>query len=272
MTDQPGLRPESFEVPAILSEQAVVFPRLEVLATFEDERSRSALRESLNGNRMVAFIPRTSGRNISAGAIGTLVYVEDLETAPWGGQRAALKGLWRIRVKRVEEAPTHAKVIFDRVDEPSGAASRSPGVENVRRKLDEFARLIPEIPQQILGRLRRAETPGELADLCALSPGFTLEERIDLLSTLDQEERLRKVGNLLDRELRALKRALKVSPISECETCIGFADTAFESAPSRGAEIAAAFLNHVVEEHTGELLELLVERYGPMFMKRRSLR
>jgi len=180
--------------------------------------------------------------------------------------------LWRIRVKKVEEAPTHARVVFDRVDEPSGTTNESPGVEKVHQELDEFAKLIPGIPQEILGRLRRAETPGELADLCGYSPGFTIEERIDLLSTLDQDERLRKVGSLFDRELHALKRLMKVSPISECEKCIGFADAAFESASSRGAEIATAFLNHVIQEHTDELLTILVERYGPGFMKKRSLR
>lgn len=272
MTDQPDLRPDGFEVPAILSEQAVLFPHLQVVVTLRDERSQSALRESLNGNHMVAFIPHISGRDVPAGAIGTLVHVKSLEVALGGGQQAALKGLWRIRVKKVEETPTHARVVFDKVDELSGTTNESPAVVKVHQELDEFAKLIPAIPQEILGRLRRAETPGELADLCGISPGFTLEERIDLLSTLDQDERLRKVGTLFDRELQDLKRLMKVSPISECEKCIGLADEAFESSPSRGAEIVTEFLSHVVQEHTDELLAILVEKYGPVFMSKRSLR
>lgn len=272
MINEPGLRPDGFEVPAILSEQTVLFPHLEVVATLRDERSQSALRESLNGNHMIAFIPHISGQDVLAGAIGTLVHVKGLQTAPGGGQQAVLKGLWRIRVKKVEEAPTYTKVVFDRVDEPSGSINESPSVEKVHQELHEFAKLIPGIPQEILARLRHAETPGELADLCGYSPGFTLDERIDLLRTLNQEDRLRKVAGLFDRELQALKRLTKVIPISECEKCIGFADAAFESASSKGAEIATAFLNHVIQEHTEELLEILVERYGPVFMKKRSLR
>jgi len=272
VTDQPDLQPDSFDVPAILLEQAVVFPHMEVVATLRDERSLSAIREALKLNQLVAFIPRMSGSGVEAGAIGTLVHVKGLGTASGGGQLAELRGLWRIRVKRVEEAPTHARVVFDRVDEPFGTASESPAMTKVHQQIDEFAKLMPGMPDEILKRLRNIDTPGELADLCGFSPGLTFEERMDLLNTLDPEERLRKVSSLLDRELQALKRMVKVNPISECEKCIGFADEAFEAAPSRGAEIAFEFLSHVIQEHTNELLEILIERYGPVFMNRRSLK
>jgi hypothetical protein len=50
------------------------------------------------------------------------------------------------------------------------------------------------------------------------------------------------------------------------------ADRVFESEPSQRGEMASEFLTHVVEKHTGELLALLAERYGPAFMRKRAMK
>jgi hypothetical protein len=62
-------------------------------------------------------------------------------------------------------------------------------------------------------------------------------------------------------------------PISRCDTCIEIADKAFDGGgPQAFQEAASTFLNHVLERHTGELLGLLAERYGPIFLAKRELR
>ncbi len=62
-------------------------------------------------------------------------------------------------------------------------------------------------------------------------------------------------------------------PISRCDVCIEIADKAFDGGgPQAFQEVATVFLNHVLEKHTGELLGLLAERYGPVFLAKRELR
>ena len=61
-------------------------------------------------------------------------------------------------------------------------------------------------------------------------------------------------------------------PIERCETCAEIADKAFEGGSQDFQDVAVAFLNHVIEKHTGELLGLLAERYGPIFLAKRRLR
>ena len=78
---------------------------------------------------------------------------------------------------------------------------------------------------------------------------------------LDQVERLRRVSSLLEKQLVSIRKIAQVEPISECEKCMEFADRVFESDPSKRSEIAISFLNHVVREHTGEVLSLLAEKY-----------
>ena len=58
----------------------------------------------------------------------------------------------------------------------------------------------------------------------------------------------------------------------KCSTCADIADKAFESSTSNMQEVAAAFLEHVVNDHTNELMGLLAERYAPIFMAKREMR
>jgi hypothetical protein len=63
------------------------------------------------------------------------------------------------------------------------------------------------------------------------------------------------------------------TPIVKCQTCADIADQAFDpSGQDRMGEIATTFLNHVMQNHTGELLGVLAERYGPVFLAKREMR
>jgi hypothetical protein len=65
----------------------------------------------------------------------------------------------------------------------------------------------------------------------------------------------------------------RVVPISECDTCTDLADQAFESGTEvEIGKIAAKFLEHAIREHAGEVMSVLAEKYGPIFMTKRSMR
>jgi ATP-dependent Lon protease len=271
---------KDYDVPALLSEEFVLFPGMEIVTVVNERRSQTALWEALQEHQIVAFIP--SNKSASS-AIGTLALVKKsgpreatgIEGAPNSESSLELKGMWRIKIKNlVEAAPGYFRAVFERATEavapltPDSAAL----VGKVQAQIDEFVELIPQIPREIVSLLKQTNTPGELADLCANSPEFTHEEKVELLETLDQEQRLMKVTKLFEKQLKALKKLAKVEPIAECERCLELADKAFDSDPNARAEIAVQFLNHVVRDHTGELLALLAEKYLPIFMNKRAMR
>lgn len=61
-------------------------------------------------------------------------------------------------------------------------------------------------------------------------------------------------------------------PIAQCEKCSDLADRAFEAGPTDLNDVAVLFLNHVISDHTGELLQILAEKYVPIFMSKRAMR
>ena len=176
-------------------------------------------------------------------------------------------------MKELIHSSGYLKVLFERAEEIEGASNDATSLmERVQTEIDEFVKLIPQIPKEIVSRLRQAETPGVLADLCSNSPNFTYDEKVELLGTLDPVERLRRVSELFEKQLASIKKMARVDPISRCETCNELADRVFESDPSKALEIEASFLDHVVRHHPDELLALLIEKYGPVFMNKRALR
>ena len=263
---------KDYEVPAILSNELVLFPGMEIMTTVKERKNLSALNEAMSKHQILAFIPAS---NTEARTIGTLAIVRRSESDPAGdGSNLELKGMWRIHIKKLVESSGHPRVLFERANEQASPDSSDSAslVKKVQGQIDEFVKLIPGIPNEIVNLLRHTGSPGNLADLCANSPEFTHEERVELLETLDQEERLGKVSMLFEKQLVALRKLARVEPISDCEKCLELADKAFDSDPSLRAEIAVSFLNHVVRDHTGELLALLAEKYLPIFMNKRSMR
>jgi hypothetical protein len=64
----------------------------------------------------------------------------------------------------------------------------------------------------------------------------------------------------------------RVVPIPLCEVCADIADRAFESNPGEVGKVVIEFLNHVMQNHTEEVLAVLAERYAPIFLAKRSMR
>lgn len=263
---------ETFEAPAILVDDAIVFPEMEVNLTVHEPRSVAAANQALREHNLVVLIPSPSVSSV-VGEIGTLVLLRRTTPSAGSGPQSIWKGLWRVKVDGVLAEDPYVRVRFSKAEELRDVHSGSAELmKPVFDQIDEFIELMPGIPPEIASFLKNVDTPGKLADLCAYSPFFTRVERLDLLRTLDPDERLRKVKGLFERQLSALRTMAKTPTILECPTCMDLADRAFEAGPSAGAKVAQEFLVHVTKEHPDELMGMIAERYGPAFMRRRALK
>ena len=261
----------TYEAPAILVDDAVVFPEMEMNMTIHEPRSAAAVGQAFKEHNLVVLVPSPRGDS-AVGEIGTLVLLTRTAPSP-GTPQTTWKGLWRVKVNRVLAEDPYVRVSFSRAEEVGDVHPGDPELmKAVFGQIDEFAEVVPGIPQEIVSFLKSVDSPGKLSDLCAYSPFFSRSERLDLLRTLDPEERLKKVQHLFEKQLGALKTMSKTPTIMECPTCMDLADKAFEAGPLTGAKVARQFLEHVTEAHPDELLGIIAERYGPAFMRRRALK
>lgn len=263
---------ESYEAPALLAEDVILFPETEVTITMQDPKNVAAAMRALKENSLAVLIPARFPEE-SIGTIGTLALLRNVLPTS-GGSQTLSKGLWRVRVEKIIEERPYVRVRFTKAggDDGDVAAGPSNKVRVVQGQIDEFTRMMPGIPREIISFLKSISAPGRLADICAQSPLFTHDERLDLLRTIDPEERLSKVNKLFDKQLGELRKLAARTTIPECTTCIDLADRTFELGPGRSEDVAREFLEHVVRDHPEELLSLLAERYGPVFLNRRALK
>jgi ATP-dependent Lon protease len=260
----------SYEAPAILAEDLVLLPEMEMLMSVKDSKNIAAASQAVKEHSLAVLVPSNDTGSL-VGSIGTLVHMRKLLQGVQEVQSDA-RGLWRVRIDGVLADDPYVRLRFSRAEEVEDQRSRSPMMTAVTSQIDEFARLLPELPSEIISMLKGIDSPGKLADFCGYSPFFTNEDRLDLLTTLDPEARLGKVRMLFDRQLEELKRLAQAKSILECPTCIEMADRAFEMGPEAASKVAHEFLDHVTREHPDEVLGVLAERYGPAFLKRRALK
>jgi ATP-dependent Lon protease len=273
MTARPGSsEDETYEAPAILVDDAIVFPEMEVSIAVHEPRSVAAASQAYREHNLVVLIPSPSLDSV-VGSIGTLVLLRRTGPDSVPTAQSIWKGLWRVKVDGVLARDPYVRVRFSKVEVVRDLPSqKSSTMKAVLDQIDEFMKVIPGIPQEIVSFLKGVDSPGKLADLCAYSPFFTRGERLDLLRTLNPDERLEKVHRLFEKQLKNLKKLANATSILECAACTDLADRAFEADPGAGAQVAREFLDHVAREHPDELLALIAERYGPAFMRRRALK
>ena len=269
MAEKVTLPDREEQVPAFFSREIVLFPRMQVSLMLSEEKGLGVISKALQQNHLIAFIPSEFERQTEG--VGVLTLVVSSEHAP-KGLRVELRGLWRIRVLNDSGLGSGPAVRVKKLDDVESSKDEAQTVRRVHAQLDEFRELIPDIPAEITALLANASTASELSDLCAMSPTLTHKERVELLSTLDPVERLTLLNKHFDRELESLRTIVESKPITECEICADLADRAFDGEQDTRGEAIVQLLNHMVGNHTTELLNVLAEKYGPAFMKRRSLR
>jgi ATP-dependent Lon protease len=271
MAPDKSQREETFEAPAIIVDDAIVFPEMEVSMAMHEPRSTAAATQAYREHSLIVLVPSSNSDTV-VGSIGTLVLLHRTPPAKGSAAQSLWKGLWRVKVDEVIAMEPYVRVRFSKAGATEDVPSDTTMMKSVFEQIDEFFEAIPGIPTEIISFLKNVDRPGKLADLCAYSPFFTRGERLELLRTLDPDERLEKVHHLFEKQLNELKRVAKTTSILECQTCMDLADKAFEAGPAAGARVATEFLDHVARDHPEELLALIAERYGPSFMRRRALK
>src|ERR1022692_4009893 len=137
----------------------------------------------------VLLVPRVNGKYSSVGTLGA---VEQVGRLPSGEPAAAIRGLSRVRIGSGTIGPGAALWVEGTVEEEPPASARA----------HELAREYPGLAATILQKrgawqgvdvLQRITDPSALADSAGYATYLTLEQRKELLETIDPEQRLERL-------------------------------------------------------------------------------
>ncbi len=202
--------PES--LPLLPLRDIVIYPFMIVPLFVSREKSIRAVDEALGENRMILLVSqRDLDKEEPAGddlyKVGTVAVIMRMLKLPDGRTRILVQGLTRANIETVEDAGGFLRARLAVVQEPA-APERSLEVEalvrNVRGSMERASNLGKNISPEVMAIVTSLDEPGRLADLAASNLELKVEDAQSILDIADTTVRLRRVNELLNKEIEVL--------------------------------------------------------------------
>jgi ATP-dependent Lon protease len=128
-----------------------------------------------------------------------------------GNYSLILQGLVRLRLDAIVETEPF---MVARVTELEETTATDVEIEALMVGLKDLANqvlsLAPDIPEEATRIIEEMQDPGQLSDLVAANIETTIEEKVELLGTLDVKSRLRTVLRMVTRQLELMKTKQRI--------------------------------------------------------------
>jgi ATP-dependent Lon protease len=177
-------------LPVLPLTQAVILPRMTATVQIDSQDARNAIKAALAGDGLLLLLPKVDGRYAS---VGVVAKVEEKGNLPDGSEVVAVQGRARAILGNV--MPELDGTLMAEVDpspDPNSWSDRARQLAHEYRAIVENILEIRGAPQ-VAQVLRGIEHPGHLADMSGYSPDLSMGRKVEILETLDIEERLEKL-------------------------------------------------------------------------------
>jgi ATP-dependent Lon protease len=204
------------EIPILPLRGVVIFPSAIAPLLISRGTSLKLVEDALVGERVLGLVAQKNAEVESPEpeglySRGTAGRILKMLKYPDGSVRILVQGLRRIEIQRyVQREPyftAQVRLLSD-VHEPS------KDIEAVQthmvHQFAKFVSMIPYLPDELQVVVMNIKDPGKVTDLVASNLNISLEEKQDLLNTLDLRSRLEKLSAILNREIELLELGHKI--------------------------------------------------------------
>lgn len=207
------------ELPVLMLRDIVVFPYMVVPLFVGREKSKHAIDKALSSDRMILLLTQKNmeieePKREDVYEVGTVALIMRMLKLPDGRVRILAQGLIRARLKNLEENKPFYSAKLEIIHEPEDVKKTieiEALIRNVRSGLDKASSLGKNIAPEVLIIATNVEEPGRLADLAAANLELKVKEAQEILELDDPVKRLKKVYELLTKELELLDVQSKIS-------------------------------------------------------------
>jgi ATP-dependent Lon protease len=210
-------------LPILPLKDAVPFPDALTPLAVGQERSVRLVNDVLSGNRVLAMVATRDGdienpdpdNLYGVGVAGT---VARMIKVPDGSLRILVHGGQRVDIGEFVQREPY---LVARVHELPDEITESPELEalfrNVQRTFSHIIEQVPYLPEELQVAVANLSDPAELAHMIAGSLRIKTEERQELLEERNVARRLRRLSELLTRELELISIGSKIQSQVESE-------------------------------------------------------
>ncbi len=213
---------EQIEIPASLPmlpvRDIVVFPYMIIPLFVGRDSSIKAVEESLARNDRLILL--ASQKDISDEhpnpdgiyQIGTIAMIMRMRKLPDGRIKILTQGLCKAHIDEYVQTNPFFEAKVARIDDkpPETSSETEALMRTVREQLEKVISLGKTLSPDILMVLDDITDPGRLADLVASNLGLKVAEAQGILETTNAGERLKKINEILQKELEILALQAKI--------------------------------------------------------------
>ena len=200
-------------LPVLPVPDAVVFPYMIIPLFVNRERSARAVDQSLAENRMIMLVAQKDSskddpKPADLHPFGTVSVIMRMLKLPDGRVRILVQGFARASVEYFDETQPYlvakVKPRTDVQDIPDSAELEAL-IRNVKAAVEKAVSLGKNLSQDLVAIVTSLDEPGRLADLVASNLDLKVETAQEVLELVNPVERLRRVHQLLTKELEVLE-------------------------------------------------------------------
>jgi ATP-dependent Lon protease len=204
------------ELPVLPLRGVVIFPSAIVPLLISRGSSLKVVEQALSGDRMLAVLAQQNpeeedpqpealyGRGAAGRILKMLRYSDD-------SVRILVQGLRRIETEAYTQRTPYFRA---RVRHLADIVEPSKNLEALQahmvNQFAKFVSMVPFLPDELQVVVMNIKDAGKVADLVASNLNISLEEKQELLSTLDVHVRLQKLSTILNREIELLELGQKI--------------------------------------------------------------
>ncbi len=199
------------EIPLLPVRDTVVFPRTIAPLSVGKPRSVQLINDALEGDKIIGlFAIRNDAEDPTPADIfeyGSAAGIAKMLRAPDGTMRLIVQGLQRLRLVEITQTEPYYRARVEVVPEiiPAEDIELEGTVRHVLSLFERVVNLAPYLPDDLLVFANSIRNPGHLADVIASTLNLKLPERQELLRLNDVSKRLRRLTELLNREIEILE-------------------------------------------------------------------
>lgn len=200
------------ELPVLPLRDIVIYPFMIVPLFVARDKSIAAVNEALSQNRMIFLVSqkdvdKEDPTKDDLFTVGTVAVIMRMLKLPDGRIRILIQGLSRAKLETVKTDGEFVKATLTPIAEPiveSGSLQVEALTRNVRGSMETAANLGKNISPEVLAIIANLDDAGRLADLSASNLELKVEDAQSVLDIDDPVGRLRRVNDLLSKEIEVL--------------------------------------------------------------------
>jgi ATP-dependent Lon protease len=224
-----AVKEEPIKIPDVLPvlplKDLVIFPFIIVPLSVSREKSINAVDQALAENRVIMLTAQKDFQNEDPGEedlyrVGTVAIIMRMLKLPDGRIRILVQGLSRARIDYFIQTAPFFKAKITRIEEPvlkERPLEVEALVRSVKQNLEKSVQLGKNISPEVMVIAANLDDAARLTDLAASNLELKLEEAQQILETIDPIERLRKVNELVIREINLLTMQQEISTAAQGE-------------------------------------------------------